>query len=50
MDHALHQLDEMMPEEPGPDWTCAECGESFQSERCFKLHEKRSHDEQDIFV
>lgn len=32
------------------DWTCAECGETFQTERAFKLHQKHDHDLNDPFI
>jgi len=46
-DHALNLFDEMAPEEPGPDLTCVDCQESFQSELAFRLHRKRAHDDND---
>jgi len=39
----LQELDREMPEEPGPDWNCAHCSASFQSERMFNLHVQREH-------
>lgn len=50
MSDALDLLDEELPEEPGPDWHCAECDRSFSTERAFKLHQKQDHRLEDRFV
>jgi len=47
---ALDLLDEELPEEPGPDWNCADCDRSFSTERAFKLHQKRDHGLKDPFI
>ena len=40
-DDVLHMIDKEMPEEPGADWSCATCGESFKSEKVFKIHVRK---------
>lgn len=32
------------------DWTCSECQETFQTERAFKLHQKKQHGLNDPFI
>ncbi len=49
-DPGVAVYDEMAPEEPGPNWICAECGDEFRSERAFKMHQKRAHGDTDPFV
>jgi len=47
---ALDLLDEELPEEPGPDWNCSNCGRSFSTERALKMHQKKDHGLEDPFV
>lgn len=32
------------------DWTCADCGAEFSTERSFKLHQKHDHGQTDPFI
>jgi len=41
---SVKMIDELGGDE-ALDWTCAECGEKFQTERAFKLHQKVDHGE-----
>lgn len=45
----IKDLDEMGADE-ALDWTCAECGDEFETERAFKLHQKHDHDLEDPFI
>jgi len=44
MNDLIHEVDRMSAEEP-TDWTCKECGETFQTERAFNLHYQNEHGE-----
>jgi len=35
------QIDDEMPEEPGPNWICSICEKEFQSETMLNLHNCR---------
>ena len=40
-DDVLHMIDKELPEEPGPEWACSTCSESFTSEKVFKIHVRK---------